>query len=308
MTQQYQGRSAGNLGVLELIQLLWDGRRILAIFVVVAAISAVVYSVRQSNVYEAQTLLVSTDESGSSVLGNLASQFGEIGRLTGSVFGQQKIGRSVIAMETLKSWNFAEMFLRKYNLEAVVWASIGWNEDSDEVIFDRSLYDSKTETWGERNDGQSIAPTSWQLYRKYRESLSISQDDDTGLIRIGFEHHSPNISKRIVELLVIEINSRLQKADAINAETNIKFLGEQMTTTVNAEMQQVIARLIEDQMKTLMLSSGSREYVLKTVTAARAPEEKKRPKRALICVFGTIAGFFIGVLVVLGRSFWPRRN
>lgn len=308
MTQQNQGLSAGNLSVLELFQLLWDGRRILSIFVVVAAISAVVYSVRQPNVYEAQTLLVSTDESGSSALRNIASQFGEIGRLTGSIFGQQKIGRSVIAMETLKSWDFAEMFLRKYNLEAVVWASIGWIEDSDEVIFDRSLYDSKTETWGEKNDGQSIAPTSWKLYRKYRESLSISQDDDTGLIRIGFEHHSPNISKRIVELLVIEINSRLQKADAINAEKNIKFLGEQMSTTANAEMQQVIARLIEDQMKTLMLSSGSREYVLKTVTAAKAPEDKKRPKRALICVFGTIAGFLIGVLVVLGRSYWPRRN
>ena len=293
--------------ILEVIRLLYASKWVLAIFTTFAAISSVAYSISKPNIFEAQTVLVSTDQSHGGALNKLASQFGEIGGLAGSVFSDDSVGRSVIALEILRSWNFAESFLRKYELEADIWASVNWDEKSNRIIYDKSIYDPALKEWKIYN-GESVRPTSWKLFRKYKESLSVSHDDDTGLIKVGFEHHSPNLSKRIVELLVIEINSLLQEADAKSARENIEFLEQRMRGTPNSEMQQAIARLIEGQMKTLMLSSGPRDYALRVVTAAKAPQEKKRPKRALICVFGTIAGFMFGVLFVLGRNFWPHRT
>ena len=52
-----------------------------------------------------------------------------------------------------------------------------------------------------------------------------------------------------------------------------------------------------------MLAEVSKEYVLKTIDPANAPEEKAKPKRALIVVLGTMLGGILSVLIVLIRYF-----
>jgi hypothetical protein len=68
-------------------------------------------------------------------------------------------------------------------------------------------------------------------------------------------------------------------------------------------MQTVFYQLIEEQTKTIMLAEVSKEYVLKTIDPANAPEEKAKPKRALIVVLGTMLGGILSVLFVLIRYF-----
>lgn len=48
------------------------------------------------------------------------------------------------------------------------------------------------------------------------------------------------------------------------------------------------------------------EYVFKTIDPALAPEEKAKPKRALICVLGTLLGGMLGVAIVLVRFAFRR--
>ncbi len=62
-------------------------------------------------------------------------------------------------------------------------------------------------------------------------------------------------------------------------------------------------QLIEEQTKNMMLTQVKTEYVLKTVDPAQVPEEKAKPKRALIVVLGTILGGLLSVIIVLTRYF-----
>ena len=48
-----------------------------------------------------------------------------------------------------------------------------------------------------------------------------------------------------------------------------------------------------------MLSQSSPDYVFKVIDAPIAPELKLEPKRAIICIVGTITGFIITLLIVL---------
>jgi LPS O-antigen subunit length determinant protein (WzzB/FepE family) len=73
-------------------------------------------------------------------------------------------------------------------------------------------------------------------------------------------------------------------------------------------MQTVFYQLIEEQTKTIMLAEVSQEYVLKTIDPANAPEEKAKPKRALIVVLGTMLGGILSVLIVLVRYFTNKSN
>ena len=56
------------------------------------------------------------------------------------------------------------------------------------------------------------------------------------------------------------------------------------------------------------MAEVSQEYVLKTIDPANAPEEKAKPKRALIVVLGTMLGGILSMLIVLIRYFYNKGN
>ena len=67
-------------------------------------------------------------------------------------------------------------------------------------------------------------------------------------------------------------------------------------------MREVFYEIIEEQIKNKMLAEASPEYAFTTVSRAMLPEQKSKPKRALICVLGTLLGGMLSILVVLIRS------
>lgn len=50
-----------------------------------------------------------------------------------------------------------------------------------------------------------------------------------------------------------------------------------------------------------MLAEVQEEFIFKIVDPAIAPETKESPRRALICVLGTLLGGMFGVVIVLIR-------
>ena len=116
------------------------------------------------------------------------------------------------------------------------------------------------------------------------------------------EHYSPTVARQWVDWLVDDLNSEIMRQDVSEAEQAIEYLNKQIANTSLAELQTVFFSLIEEQTKTVMLAKVSSEYLLKTLDPAVAPEEKAKPKRALIAVLGTLLGGFLGIVIVLIRS------
>ena len=87
------------------------------------------------------------------------------------------------------------------------------------------------------------------------------------------------------------------------AEKSIEYLREQVTNTSLADLQAVFFDLIQSQTETVMLAEVRQEYVFKTIDPAVAPEEKSKPNRLLICIFGSLLGVIIGVVVLLIRHY-----
>jgi hypothetical protein len=123
------------------------------------------------------------------------------------------------------------------------------------------------------------------------------------MIILAIEHYSPEIATQWLKWLVNDINSTMREQDKIEAQNSIDYLTKKLEETQLSDMQTVFYQLIEEQTKTIMLAEVSKEYVLKTIDPANAPEEKAKPKRALIVVLGTILGGILSVLIVLIRHF-----
>ena len=57
-----------------------------------------------------------------------------------------------------------------------------------------------------------------------------------------------------------------------------------------------------------MFANVRDEYVFKTIDPALVPEQKFKPKRALICILGFLFGGILSVLIVLARYFLKKAN
>lgn len=297
------------IDLLELSRALMRGKWIIIGFTAIFSIASVFYALSLPNMYKSTAVLAPAESSGGGGLGKLAGQFGSLASLAGINLGGGGSNKTAEALEILQSWAFIEEFIQEQNIAPQLFAVKGWNPETNELIYNTEIYNPQSQTWTrEPPKGKQAEPSSWELYKRFKEYLSVGEDKLSGFTSLKIEYFSPEVAKVWVDALLNKINSKLKARDSEDAQNNVAFLKQQIEETPLASMQSVFYDLIEEQTKTLMLAKGSREYVFKTVSESRVAEEKSKPKRALICVFGFLLGGMSGVIVVLVRRFMPSSN
>ncbi|MCE0558557.1 Wzz/FepE/Etk N-terminal domain-containing protein [Motilimonas sp. E26] len=297
--QQQNSESDDEIDLRELFGALWKGKWLIILCTVIFAAGAVIFAINQPNYYKAQALLAPSSGEGSA--GGLG-QLGGLAALAGVNIGGGKSDKTQLAMAVLKSREFQTRFINKYDVKIPLFAGMKWNKDSDELILDPEVYDSVKGEWTrEVKPGESITPTDWESYKLFQPVIAVSQDKENGLVTLSVEFLSPNLAQKWVTLLIKDLNQVMKEKELLESEKNINYLQEQLNQTTIADMQSVFYQLIEDQIKNRMLAKVQDEFVFKVVDPAVVPEEKSKPKRALICVLGTLLGGMLGCVIVLIR-------
>ena len=290
----------------ELFSVLWAAKKLIVAVTAVFALVSVIFAISLPNKYEASALLTPAQNSSaglSGVLDNLGG-LGGLASLAGVDIGGGSGGEAEIAQEILLSWSFIEKFVKEHDIAVEVFAADGWNKEKNQLSIDNDLYDIDEKRWT-RNPppGKTVNPTSWELYKEFLELVSILTDKKTGLISLSVEYYSPYIARQWVDQLVVAINQYMKQRKLQMVNTNIEYLEAQIEKTSIARMKEVFYTVIEEQIKNKMLAEASPEYVFVTVSHAMVPEDKSQPKRALICILGTILGGMLSVAFVLIRYY-----
>ena len=296
MTSQYDDE----IDLRELFAVLWAGRIKIVAITAIFAIVSVIYALSVPNQYKATALLSSADSSGGGLSGALG-QLGGLASLAGVSLGGGGSSDGQIAQEIMQSWSFIEGFIEENNLAVGVYAADGWDKSSNELQINSGLYDVSSSQWLVESDhtGELGLPSSWQLFQAFSKLLSVSEDKKSGLVSVSIEYYSPIIAKQWLDLYVAAINEHMQKREMAKVTRNIEYLQAQIKKTNIAEMQEVFYTIIEEQIKSKMLAEASPEYAFVAVSPSMVPEEKSQPKRALICILGTLLGGMLSVLLVL---------
>ncbi|KZZ35465.1 hypothetical protein A3756_15575 [Oleiphilus sp. HI0086] len=292
-----------------LFRVLFQKKLIVILITLLFAIGSVLYALSVKNEYRASAVLVPVSNGGDGGgLSRLAGQFGGLASLAGmSIGGSSGVSKSVTAIEVMRTWGFAERFIATHGLEVEAFAATDWKKSTRKLVIDPELYDLEKEEWVRSKLDANLPdePTSWELYVALSNRIFVSQDSKTGIVRIEAEHYSPDVAKRWVDLLVKEINSYMKLRDREDAQNSIAYLKQQINKTSIAEMRSIFYELIEEQTKKLMLAEVSEEYVFKTISEAKVPEQRIRPKRALIVIMGTFLGLILACTFVLIRHYPP---
>lgn len=287
----------------ELFATLWRGKWLIIATTFVFAAAGVGYALYKPNIYQASVLLAPSQNEGGGIDG-LSGQLGGLASLAGINLGGGGSNQTVIAKEVVQSRAFLTNFMHRHNLLKPLMAVEGWNEDTNEWVYDRGVYNPDTNEWLPDSDGESQKPTDWELVEAFREDhLSVSEAKDTGMITVSVKHYSPVAAQQWAQWLVGDINEHMRAQDVEEAEASITYLEGKLKETNIGGMQQVFYQLIESETRTVMLASAKKEYVFKTIDPAVVPEEESEPKRALIAVIATLIGGMLGVFIVFIRAF-----
>ena len=273
----------------------------------VFTIVAVFYALSLPDTYKSEALLTVAEQKDSTGLGGLSGQFGGLASLAGINLGAGSDNKTQLAIEVLKSRQFTSEFIQNHNILPDLMAVKSWNSSTNDISYNEDIYIADQKKWiREISAPFKPKPSMQEAHRAFSKVVSINTLKDTGMVTISIEHISPVIAKQWVDWLVEDINSVMKKRDVAEANRSTDFLVKQLNKTKIADIRAVLYKLVEEQTKTIMFANVRDEYVFKTIDPALVSEEKFKPKRALICIFGTLLGCFIGVTIVLIRLYFPK--
>ena len=288
----------------ELFAVIWQGKWLIIAVTALFAVASVVYAINQPNIYKSEVLLAPAEQEGGGGLSALAGQFGGLASLAGVNLGGGSSDKAQLAIEVLKSRQFTSDFIQKHNILADLMAAESWNMQTNAVIYNNEIYDAQNNKWVREVDAPfKPKPSMQEAHKEFSEILSASTDKESGMVKIAIEHVSPYVAQQWVEWLIQDINQTMKQRDVLEALKSTEFLTQQLEQTKIADIRAVLYKLVEEQTKTIMFAKVRDEYVFKTIDAALVPEEKFKPKRALIAILGTMLGGMLSVMIVLIRHF-----
>lgn len=297
------------IDLMELFAALWGGKWWILVTTVLCAAIAVGIALYLPNIYHAEAKLAPSQDQQGGGLSAMANQFGGLASLAGINLGKGGGDKTDLAIQVAQSRLFVTRFIRQHQLEVPLMAVSGMDKKTHELVINPKIYDVNQQQWlaNKSNVGKKF-PTDWDLYKVFIGKFNIEQDKKTGLVTVGVDYFSPEVAKQWVDWLVSDLNRTMKERDQHDTQRNIDYLKQQLDKTSVADMQAVFYKLIEEQTKTLMLAEANPEYVFKTLDPAVVPEEKAKPKRALIVVLGGVLGGMFGVLLVLVRYALRKRS
>jgi uncharacterized protein involved in exopolysaccharide biosynthesis len=123
-------------------------------------------------------------------------------------------------------------------------------------------------------------------------------------VMLAVEWREAGVAAEWANDLAARLNEHMRRRDIARAERSIEYLNRQLEKTQVREVQRALFRLLESQLKTVMLAQVNDEYVMRVIDPAVAPpaDDFVRPKRALIIAVGFVLSLVIAVGLVVWRE------
>jgi uncharacterized protein involved in exopolysaccharide biosynthesis len=285
---------ADEIGLKDLLEILWTGKLLIACVTFGFAIVAVIAAWVLPKTYEAVIVISPVSASngsssfGSGGMGGLGSQLSGLAALAGVTVGADSKKSESIAV--LQSEQLTRTFIQQRNLLP--------------ILFYRK-WDSAAKKW-KVSDPKDV-PTLWRGNQFFKKNVrSLSTDSKTGLVTLTVAWRNAEQAAEWANGLVAMTNAFLRDKAISESERNIAYLYQEAAKSNVVEARQAIFAVLETEINKQMLARGATEYAFKVLDSAMPPEKASSPKKIVWLLMGLIGGFFLSSLFVLVRA--ARRN
>ncbi len=270
------------IDLIELLKFFWAQKVMAIVITVVFTAGSIAYALYLPNIYTAEVILAPVSSDGSSLSGG----FGALGGLASLAGISTSGGGDTTAnIAVIKSRQFIMEFIRENNLLPTLFAK---------------KWDSTTKKWLV-DDGKQ-APTLQKGYAVFtKKVLNIAEDKKSGLIKLTISWFDSELSAKWANMFVEKANAFLKQKAIAESKESISYLKDQITSTSEVGIQELLYKLIEKELQTTKLASVRKDYAFKVLDPALAPESKSKPRRLFLSFMGLLLGGMIAVMLITLR-------
>ncbi len=290
--------------LMDIISILWQGKKLIASFTLFAAIISVVVSLMLTSMYRSESVLQVRDSQDSLNL----SQFSGLASMAGLSLPGGGGDSSVEIIATIKSREFVKHLITFDEVLPSLTAAKSYDPKSGILSFNKNIYDTESKRWIQNPNSPNSKPSYIDAHRIFIGMMSISKDMKTGLISISIEHISPIFAKDLLDLVIKEANNLMRQKDITFSERALIYLNKELSKTLISPVKDSINTLIEGQLETKMMANIHDEYTLVKIEPPFIPENRFFPVRSIISILGTLFGIFLGVFLVLTKHYTQKRK
>lgn len=273
-----------------IIEALWMRRWLILSVTAIATIIAGGTSLVVSKKYSASIVVTSATNSNSNggVLGSNSSSspMGGLAALAGiSMQGDSKKSES---LAFLQSETLTEDYIQQNDLLPILYSH---------------LWDPVRKQW-KVTDPKDI-PTLWKANLFFKNKVrSMVMDPKTGLVTLTIEWKDPLLAAKWANGLVRTADDYLRAQAIRESEHDIAYLSMQAAKTDSVTVKRSLYELLQEDISKRTLAQGNKDYALKVIDPAVAPDVPSFPKLSLWLLMGFISGFLIAVLAVYFQTSW----
>lgn len=284
-----------DVSLKQIIEIIWE-RKVLIISISCAlSLFSIIYSLSLNDIYTAEAILAPTEDT----LSNNNNLIG-LADLAGFNLGSDSVDKVTLGIETIKSLSFFKTFIANNNVLVHLLASRRWDENTQKVIIDNSIYNESSGKWNlPDNELQNGEPNIQQAYEKFRKLISVSKDFQTGLIILKVDHISPLVAKNWNDWIIRDINKLSQSVEISRSEKAIGHLNEQINLSTYNNARELMFRILETELHNIMIAKTTPDYLFNIIDPAVVSYKKSKPFRSIIVLSFTFFGFLASSLGVL---------
>ncbi len=286
----------------DILDSIVQSKMLILVTIVTFAICSLVFSLSLTNKFTSSSTLMVVNESGTT--SRSSSSLDMISSIAGINLSGQGLSKSEFVITTITSRDFLRHLLTFEDIKPTLAAFKSYDKFSKKIIFNESIYDSEAKLF--TNDLLKL-PTFQKIYNRYIRIVSVSKSK-SGFITISVNHESPEFAYTFLSLIINELNTISRKKDLIESQDSLRYLNSELAKTKQIEIKNSINQLILSELRKQMFAEVRTNYLINPLDQPFLPELKSSPNRAKICIYGTILGFFIGILIALVRYFGFRDN
>ena len=201
-------RNEKEIDLKEIIDVIFNGKKIIIAITAVFSILAVIYSLALPNIYQSKTILSPVGPSNASGVSSVMKSVGGLASLAGVNMSSNNEGNNAMkALEKLNTLSFFENSILPNIFLPDLMAFDYWDASTRKSVYDDSLYDETSKSWIRGfKPPQTQIPSAQESYNIFVQHFRVSKDIETGFLTITVKHQSPIVAKAWTDLIVEQIN------------------------------------------------------------------------------------------------------
>lgn len=299
-SQSNQTNYDDEIDLKELFLIIWNGKLLISLVVIICLMCSIFYLRGEEQKHSVTIVYKQVSEAGSTKsFGNL----GGLASLAGVSLPSSSNSDFDAFIHLMTSEEVAEIIYQNTKLMKKIY--IGEFDEVSNVfkVPTSSFLGSLKKNIKSFMTGTDIEvyrpPGSRRLTLTLKNSFTTSVDKNTGFLILSANTSRPDTLIELMENAISVSDILLKNRYIKNSSQSLNFYQQKIVRAKSREHREVLAKLIGEEEKKLMLASRSENFVVEPISRAEISLYPTSPKVSLVLALSIIMGIFCGVGLLL---------